>query len=127
MSASAGRFWLGLAGSESLFSADGFSVQVEDFEIAREGRVANGDLVIDVIAHKKKFTISYTTAVGQTALDALWVIYHAGVSAALSLIIEEEDATTTTYTVKFRPFSRVRMLTKDIWLWNPVSFELEEV
>jgi len=127
MSASAGRFWLGLAGSESLFSADGFAVQVEDFEIAREGRVANGDLVIDVIAHKKKFTISYTTAVGQTALDALWAIYHAGVSAALSLIIEEEDATTTTYTVKFRPFSRVRMLTKDIWLWNPVSFELEEV
>jgi hypothetical protein len=29
--------------------------------------------------------------------------------------------------VKFRPFSRVRMLTKDRWLWEPVTFQLEEV
>jgi len=126
--ASAGRFWLGLSGAESLFVSDGFTVALEDFEINREGRVANGALVIDNIATKTRFTISYNTeAVGQTALDALVALYVAGVAVPLSLIIENEDATTTTYTVKFRPFSRVRMLTKDRWLWEPVTFTLEEV
>ena len=126
--ASAGRFWLGLSGAESLFVSDGFTIAWEGFEINREGRVANGALVIDNIATKTRFTISYNTgAVGQTALDALLGLYVAGVSVPLSLIIEEEDSTTTTYTVKFRPFSRVRMLTKDKWLWEPVTFTLEEV
>ena len=126
--ASAGRFWLGLSGAESLFVSDGFSIAWEDFEINREGRVANGALVIDNIATKTRFTIAYSTgAVGQDALDALLALYASGVTTPLSLIIEEEDATLTTYTVKFRPFSRVRMLTKDRWLWEPVTFQLEEV
>ena len=126
--ASAGRFWLGLSGAESLFVSDGFSIVWEDFEINREGRVANGALVIDNIATKTRFTIAYSTgAVGQNALDALLALYASGVTTPLSLIIEEEDATLTTYTVKFRPFSRVRMLTKDRWLWEPVAFQLEEV
>ena len=126
--ASAGRFWLGLSGAESLFVSDGFSIAWEDFEINREGRVANGALVIDNIATKTRFTIAYSTgAVGQNALDALLALYASGVTTPLSLIIEEEDATLTTYTVKFRPFSRVRMLTKDRWLWEPVAFQLEEV
>jgi len=126
--ASAGRFWLGLSGAESLFVSDGFSIAWEDFEINREGRVANGALVIDNIATKTRFTIAYSTgAVGQNALDALLALYASGVTPPLSLIIEEEDATLTTYTVKFRPFSRVRMLTKDRWLWEPVAFQLEEV
>jgi hypothetical protein len=126
--ASAGRFWLGLSGSESLFVSDGFTVAWESFEINREGRVANGALVIDNIATKLRFTIAYNTeAVGQTALDALVALYTAGVSTPLSLIIENEDASTTTYTVKFRPFSRVRMLTQNLWLWEPVTFVLEEV
>jgi len=124
---SLGRFWIGPSGSEELFYPDGFSLSVENFEIAREGRVANGDLVIDVIATKKRFTIAYTTAVGQDALDELVAIYDAGVTATTSLIIENADSTTTTYTCKFWPFSRVRMLTKSEWLWNPVTFVLEEV
>jgi len=122
-----GRFWLGPSGSESLFQPDGFSLSIEDFEINREGRVANGSLVIDRIATKKKFTISYTTAVGQDALDDLVALYTLGVSAALSLIVENEDASTSTYTVKFRPFTRVRMLAASSWLWDPVTFTLEEV
>ena len=122
-----GRFWLGLSGSESLFQPDGFSLGVEDFEINREGRVANGALVIDRIATKKRFTISYTVAVGQDALDELIALYTAGVSTPLNLIVENEDTSTTSYTVKFRPFSRVRMMSRETWLWEPVTFTLEEV
>jgi len=127
MSAAQGRFWIGLAGSESLFHPDGFALTIEDFEIAREGRVANGALVIDVIAVKKRFTISYTTAVGKDALDELVGLYAIGVDQVLSLIVEDEDGGLDTYTVKFRPFSRVRMMTADTWLWNPITFMLEEV
>jgi|GEM_PF-2833328 len=123
----AGRFWLGPLGTESLFQQDGFALGTEEFEINREGRVANGALVIDVIASKKKWTIGYTTAVGQDALDDLVALYVLGVTATLSLIIENNDATTTSYTVKFRPFSRVRTATKDTWLYDPVTFTLEEV
>ncbi len=125
--ASTGRFWLGLSGSESLFDPEGFEIAVADFEIAREGRVANGSWVQDIIAVKKLFSISYTTAVGQTALDSLVALYVLGTASTLSLIIENEDTSTTTYTVKFRPFSRTRMLAKASWLWNPITFELEEV
>ena len=124
---SIGRFWLGVSGGEEYFNPDGFTIGVETIEIAREGRVANGDLVIDVIATKKKFTIQYTTSVGQDALDELISLYDQGVTAPLSLIVENEDLSQTTYTVKFRPFTRVRMAAKADWLWNPITFVLEEV
>ena len=124
---SIGRFWLGETGSESLFHPDGFSLTIEDFELNREGRVANGDLVIDRIAVKKRFRIAYTTAVGQTALDELISLYTTGTTQALSLIVDDDAAVQTTYSVKFRPFSRTRMLTQDIWLWNPITFALEEI
>jgi hypothetical protein len=123
----AGRFWLGPLGSESTFQQDGFALGQEEFEINREGRVANGALVIDVIASKKRWTITYTTMVGQDALDALVALYVLGVTSTLSLIIENNDTTTTSYTVKFRPFSRVRTATRDTWLYDPVTFTLEEV
>jgi hypothetical protein len=123
----AGRFWLGPLGSESVFQQDGFAVGQEEFEINREGRVANGALVIDVIASKKRWTITYTSMVGQDALDALVALYVLGVTSTLSLIIENNDTTTTSYTIKFRPFSRVRTATADTWLYDPVTFTLEEV
>ena len=122
-----GRFWLGPSGSETLFHPDGFAITEEDFEINREGRVANGDLKIDVIASKKRFTITYQTAVGQYALDELAGLYTSGITQMLSLIVERADSSTSTYTVKFRPFSRVSMARKNDWLWNPLEFTLEEV
>lgn len=127
MTAAQGRFWLGETGSEILFHPDGFSISTERFEINREGRVANGDLVIDVIAQKKKFTIAYTTLVGQDALDELVSLYEAGTTTPLSLILEDAAGVMTTYAVKFRPFTHIQMLRKDIWLWEPITFVLEEV
>ena len=69
-----------------------------------------------------------------------WVHWGIGVTpaAAADTVLESPGAeartvgtdtvvTTTTYVVKFRPFSRVRMLTQDRWLWEPVTFVLEEV
>lgn len=119
-----GRFWLGLTDSETLFETGWQSFNEEDFEITREGRVANGDLVMDVIATKKRFTLGYD-GMTQTTLDALLTEYNRGV--ILSLKIERSDDSIDTYSVKFRPFSRVRMLAMDQWLWQGVTFILEEV
>lgn len=119
-----GRFWLGLTGSETLFETGWQSFTEEDFEITREGRVANGDLVMDVIATKKRFTFTYE-ALSQATLDAILTEYNRGV--ILNLKVERDDLSVDEYSVKFRPFSRVRMLAMDQWLWQGVTFLLEEV
>jgi len=119
-----GRFWLGPAGSETLFETGWQSFSEEDFEITREGRVANGDLVMDVIATKKRFPIGYD-GMTQATLDALLTEYNRG--EILSLKVERESGVTDGYRVKFRPFSRVRLLAMDQWLWQGVTFGLEEV
>ena len=121
---SGGRIWLGLTGSEALLESDGRSFAEEDFEVTREGRVANGDLVMDVIATKRRFTLTYEV-ISQTALDTILTEYNRGV--ILNLKIEREDDSVDEYSVKFRPFSRVRMLAMDQWLWQGVTFLLEEV
>jgi len=119
-----GRWWLGPSGTEVLFETGWSALSEEDFEINREGRVANGDLVIDRIAVKKRFTLSYSV-MSQTTLDALMAEYNRGV--ILNLIVEREGGGTDSYSVKFRPFSRTRLLAMDQWLWRGTTFVLEEV
>jgi len=119
-----GRWWLGEAGSEVLFETGWTAMNEGEFEISREGRVANGDLVVDKIATKKRWTITYAVMT-QDTLDALMTAYNLG--DTLSLIIERADLTTDTYTVKFRPFSRTRLTVIDTWLWKGATFVLEEV
>jgi len=119
-----GRLWLGLSGSETLFETGWSAFYEEDFEINRSGRVANGDLVIDKIATKKKFKLTYAV-MNQDTLDALMTEYNRGV--ILSLIVEREGGGTDTYSVKFEPMKRTRLLAMDQWLWKGASFVLEEV
>jgi len=127
MSAAQGRFWLGLSGLETEFNPDGITVTTETAEINREGRVANGALVIDHVATKHRFSLKIDAAIGEALMDTMLAIYAAGVSEVLSFIVENEDASLTTYSVKFRPFSRTTLLKKDRWIWEGVTFTLEEV
>ena len=118
------RIWLGKAGSESLLSAMGRRLTEEDIEIAREGRTASGRMVTDVITTKKKFTLSYSFVTG-TILDALATIYSLG--GVFTLLVEREDTSIDTYEVRFRPFSRARLLLAGTWYWEGIALELEEV
>ncbi len=127
MSASQGRFWLGESGSETELNPDGITGTTEGTEINREGRVANGDLVIDHIATKKVFSLKIDAAIGEALMDTMLAVYAAGVSEVLSFIVENEDESLTTYSVKFRPFSRTELLKKDRWLYEGTTFTLEEV
>ena len=119
-----GRLWLGLAGSETLFETGWSALSETEFEISRRGRVANGDLVIDKIATKKQFKLTYSV-MNQTTLDLLMTEYNRGV--ILSLIVEREGGSTNTYSVKFDPIKRTRLLAMDQWLHKGASFTLEEV
>jgi hypothetical protein len=119
-----GRFWLGTEGAETLFETGWSSLAENDIEINREARTANGSLVIDTIATKKLFSLTYS-AMTQATLDTLLAEYNKG--ETLSLLVERADSTVDSYTVKFRPISRVRLLAMDQWLWRGVTFQLEEV
>jgi len=118
-----GRLWLGTSGSETLFETGWSDLAETELEFSREDRTANGSLVIDLIAVKKLFTLTYS-AMRQATLDALMVEYDKG--EMLSLLIERADSTVDAYTVKFRPISRVRMRAMDQWLWRGATFQLEE-
>jgi len=122
-----GRFWLGELDSETLFETGWQAFDEEDFEINREGRVANGDLVIDTIATKKRFTLSYTAGMLDATLEILKGLYTTGVTSTLSLLVERSDDSVDSYTVKLRPFKRTRELAMDSWYWRGVTFVLEEV
>jgi len=118
-----GRLWLGTAGSETLFETGWSDLAETEIEFSREDRTANGSLVIDLIAIKKLFTLTYS-AMTQDTLDALMIEYDKG--TMLSFIVERADLTIDTYTVKFRPISRVRLRAMDSWLWRGATFQLEE-
>ena len=119
-----GRWWLGVSGSETLFETGWSAFFEEDFEISRKGRVANGSLVIDTIATKKRFKLKYSV-MNQATLDALMTEYNRGVT--LNLKVEREDLSIDEYMVKFMPIKRTRLLAMDQWLWKGASFTLEEV
>jgi hypothetical protein len=127
MSVTDGTMWLGILGSETELNSDGINLTTEDKEIAREGRVANGSLVMDMIAVKKTFSLKIDAALGQDMITTMLALYEDGLDEVLSFLVEEEDGTITPYTVKFRPFSRTTMLRKDRWIYEGVTFVLEEV
>jgi len=122
-----GRFWLGELDSETLFETGWQAFDEEDFEINREDRVANGDLVIDTIATKKKFTLSYTAGMLDATLETLKSLYATGVTSTLSLLVERSDDSIDSYTVKLRPFKRTREQAMDQWYWRGVTFTLEQI
>ena len=119
-----GRFWLGVEDAEVLFETGWSAFYEEEFEISRRGRVANGDLVIDKIATKKRFKLKYSV-MNQDTLDDLMTEYNRGV--ILNLKVERADLSVDEYSVKFDPIKRTRLLAMDQWLWKGASFTLEEV
>ena len=96
----------------------------QDIEISVETRTASGRLVSDLIAVKKKFTLSYSF-VTDDILRQLSSLYNLG--GVRTLKIERADESIDEYRVKFRPFSRARYLIGNEWYWENISIELEEV
>jgi len=122
---SAGDIYLGLLASETVLPRAGLRFAYSDSEITNEQRTADGTLVSDLRAVKRHFEIGYDPQCLGSNLDTLLALYDMHVE--LSLIVNNEDATNTSYTVVMRPLSVARELVRDIWLWSGVKIVLDEV
>lgn len=133
MSGKKGDIYLGPSGTETLLSAFGRKLSIVDDELSREQRTASGRLVRDIIAVKKKITLSYETIDGDD-LTTFLDLYD--LQDELSLLIYHTDVPTTTddegnyydaYTVLMKPIGRERLLLTGEGLWTGVQIELQEV
>jgi hypothetical protein len=122
-----GRIWLGeTVGTLVELDHVGRSLYEEDFVMERTGRVANGDLVSDIIATKKRFQITWEK-MPETTLEALLVLFNLGV--VLILRVERADLSTDDYNVKMQGFGRTRFLARlaaagdTLWDAQPITFE----
>jgi len=122
---SAGDVSLGQSGLETVLPRAGLSFAYSDSEIATEQRAADGTLTSDLRAVKRHWEISYDQGCLGSVLDTFLALYD--LHEELSLIVLNEDATTSTYTVVMRPLGPARDLVRDIWLWSGVKIVLDEV
>ena len=122
---STGNIYLGPLGSEALLVRAGLRFAYADSEITNEQRTADGTLVSDLRAVKRHFEIGYDPQTTGTNLDTLLALYD--LHAELSLLINNEDDSESSYTVVMRPLSVSRALVREIWLWNGAKIVLDEV
>lgn len=110
-----------------LLSPYGRKLKIADVQLSREERTASGKLVRDIIAVKKKFTLSYSEIDG-VDLDNLLIIY--AYDSELVLRIYTDDDFSEDYTVMMDPLERERLLLSgpsDSGLWSNVTVTLNEV
>jgi hypothetical protein len=128
-----GDTYLGPSGSETLLSPFGRKLRISDVILAREERTASGRLVRDIIATKKKFTLTYEMIDGDE-LDVLIGLYEA--NGEMSLLLYNDTFPTTTpkagddcdaYTVLMQPIERERILLLENGLWGNITVELNVV
>ena len=116
--------YFGVSGAEVLLSPFGRKFTPGYMEFARSERTASARGVKDIYATKRKFNLDYSI-IDNALLEIMKAYYE--LEAALSLIVTNQDSTTTTYTVLFAPFDWTRLLAAGNGLWEGVSFQLEEV
>jgi hypothetical protein len=115
---------LGLSGFEALLDPGGRKFTEGIMEFARQDRTVNARGVKDIRASKKKFNLDYELADTATR-DVL--IAHYNQEAELSLIVTNQDGTTTTYAVLMAPFDWTRVKAAGDGLWSGLSIELQQV
>lgn len=122
---SAGDISLGLLGFETVLPRAGLRFGFSDTEITNEQRTADGTLVSDLRAVKRHWDITFEPTCTGSTLDIILGLYD--LHAELSLLVLNEDGTTTAYTVVMRPLSVARELVRDVWLWSGGQIALEEI
>lgn len=123
-----GEIYLGLSGSEALLTAHDRKFTQRRIEFSREDRTADGTLVIDYIALKYEFVLTYET-MDDTLLNQLESLYFQ--RTALSLIVFYTDTSSSTYSVRMKPFNQNRLLLygseTGVAIWQGVTIVLEEI
>lgn len=86
---------IGQTGSEKTIPTPK-TLDVEPFEIARTGRTASGKMTKDIIAIKKRFTLSYQ-GLGSASMKIFSDIYNAGQPVSLIYNDSEGEKTVSVY------------------------------
>ena len=120
----AGDIYLGEAGDYILLSPFGRSFRESTEEISREERTANGRLVREIIAEKKKFDITYKE-INSEDVKELIELYQK--HAPLRVHIYYADDEYSIYDVLMSPLDRSRILVVGDGLWGNVRVELREI
>lgn len=125
---SIGEIYLGLSGYEQLLSAYDRTFTQKRLEISREERTADGTLVIDYIRMIYIFTLSYESIDNQL-LNFFETMYFQHVPLSLKVFYSETSS--STYSVRMRPFDQTRLLLSASEtgqaIWSGVTIEFEEI
>lgn len=99
------------------------SWDVEEYKLTKAGRVATGDMTMDVIAKKRKFNLSYEVLSGKD-LEAIRNILYSDDS--FYTLEYEDDNLLRSAIVYVGAITRSRFRTDGVWYWRDVQFSLIE-
>jgi hypothetical protein len=120
---------LGIAGSEStLPTASRINNQGQDTFQYVEGESADGSLYVDIIGTKGNYSVSWDV-MSESDWNDLYDIFLLQISNSsyLSYIFTDAAGTETTKTVLMQPPTKGSLIQRDVYYYNSVSIEMQEV
>lgn len=106
------------------------SFDMEYYTLTQSTRVANGDMVMDFVANKRKFNFGYEAIQSpdlNKIIDILWTQLATTKQCFLTLTyIDDGEAKTATVYAGAIPKNLHRGTSGKIWTWKDVKFSLIE-
>jgi len=99
------------------------SFEVEKYKLTKAGRVASGKMTMDVIAKKRKFSLSYEVLSGKHLKTITDILYS---DDAFFTLEYEENGEMQSVTVYVGAIKAQRFRTDGVWYWKNVEFALIE-
>lgn len=98
--------------------------QIDDYDISDSGRVISGDMVMDLIAKKKKFMFKYTVING-VQMDAIMAIINTNTMFFAIQYVENDSTKTATVYCGHKERKQFRT-DEGAWYWKDFNFDLIE-
>ena len=100
------------------------TLDIELYNLTKSGRVASGDMTMDIIAQKRKFQFYYAVLSGPEYEDIQTAIYSR--NHPFFEIIYLDNRVEKRAIVYSGAIKRRRFRTDGIWYWKDVTFDLIE-
>lgn len=120
---------LGLTGAETTLPEESRSFNSSGNDlISTEGRSADGSLHVDFTNNKRNFSIPYTV-VSEANKDLITSIYQLQITngSFLNFIYTDQAGADVPVTVKMSPPSFGSIIPKNVFYYNGVTIQLQEV